>query len=355
MMRLLLISATLLLLYLSLSVLYQFDSNIAITIYDYVIDITVFTLLLCIAIIFVVSLIILRLIISFFMIPITIKRYFQHKQAIKTTQILIHTLSAIAANDKSYAKTISKKLNHKTCHAYQELYNFIQAQVAQDFDEQVQYLKQLVSSKDFGYFALKRLAQVLYQNKLYAQSEKYALLAFNMMEIDTEILVILMNCYGNLRNWSKFAFMVSKLHKVNKNALIEVANKVSEYYFEAAKDSLTSKEDNAALRFLELSLQYNQTYIPALDLYCILNVNAQTPTRSAQLLKTVFATNPSFAIAQMYMKATDITADDIYNELSNQIDQEQHQDLLLAIAAYLDLPKQIAALRRSITITSEER
>ena len=76
-----------------------------------------------------------------------------------------------------------------------------------------------------------------------------------------------------------------------------------------------------------------------------LNVNLGRGSSNLEILRSAFATNPSFDVAEMYIKSSNFTSLKIYESLADIVDPKNHQALFLAIAAYLGLPEKITFIR----------
>ena len=345
MIRLLGFCTILFLLYLSFILLEQLDSRILITAYDdYIIETTIFVSLGLIAITVCLIIIILKIISLFFEIPYLINKQLDKNNAQKTVALLMQAMAYLMLGDKQNSLLIIKKLPTKIKPEYQELYDIINAETEKDFEKQIQYFKQLTSSKNYNYFSLKRLAQIFHQRELFEQAEKYATLAYNLVEVDSDILEILIDCYAKLGIWNKFVVTVAKYSRVNPIRLTTLANKIAKHYLTTAKYYLELGEDKEAVHYLESALELYPTYLEALDLYFTINASLSKTTNRLSILKSAFTAEPSFAIAEIYIKFANMPADIIYKELSNQIDRRLYWHLLIAIATYLNLPEQIQAL-----------
>ncbi len=331
--------------YLGFSVLSQLDSKVIFTIADYQLETTLFTLAAGFVISVLFVLVTLKLVFLVFQTPAMIMEKLVTRKNQKTTSNLIRAMADLLIDNKTKASEELKAVIGSAKPEHKEIIELINAEIATDFDQKIQGYRWLVSSHYYNYFATKRLAQVFYNNRFYEQALDYAAKAFNSYESDSEILEILLHCHAKLGLWSKFAFIVTKFSKADKKRVEALTNKISEYYLLAAKDALEIGQDQEATGYLEQSLEFNPSYIAALDLYYALSINKHTNSENLEILEEAFILSPSFEIAEIYIRACDLPAQDIYNNLAKLVDQRQYYSVFLAIAAYLDLPEKAHYLR----------
>jgi tetratricopeptide (TPR) repeat protein len=254
-------------------------------------------------------------------------------------------MAKLLIGNKLKSAEIAKTVNPNISAENKELFNLILAESEGDIEQKIQYFKGLVGSKNFNYFALKRLAQIFHNREVYQRAEDYAIKAFNLNELDSDILEILIHCYANLSLWSKFTFVISKLSKVDPEKLSKLAGKVAEYYLLAAKNVLELGNDKEATNYLQSAFEFNPAYIEALELYLALNINLHQQNRNLEILESAFIANPCFEIMELYFRTSNLPAPRIYEELATIVDPKQHLGLFLAIAAYLNLPEKIMVLK----------
>lgn len=345
MVRFLIICISFFLLYIGFSFLGQFDSKTVLTTDDYSLETTLFTLIAFFILTVFVVLVILKTTFLVFELPHLIRKKLYAKKAQKIASSLLFATTQILAGDKDKALQIISKIGSEIKPEHQEQFNLILAESEEDFDKKIQYFSSLITSRAYGYFAAKRLSQLFFEHKLYQQAEDYAVRVFNLNEFDCDILEILIHCYAELKYWGKFAFSVSKLARVNDIRFAKISIDISKYYFQAAKSILEQGDDAQALDYLEHSLECDPANLEALDLLVSLNVNLGRGSSNLEILRSAFVTNPSFDVAEMYIKSSNFTSLKIYESLADIVDPRNHQALFLAIAAYLGLPEKITFIR----------
>lgn len=351
MVRFLIVCCTILVLYLSFSAVAEFDASISFYIYDYEIETTLFMLVTCFVLVLCAALIVLKLIFLIFEFPYLIKKRMHLRKARKVNHILTQSLVHLLANNKFKAADCSKKIARDVTGEQKDLYSLIQAEAEQDFDKKVDFYRLLIASKDYNYFAAKKLAKLFAQNGFYEQAEDYASRAFNINEFDSDVLVTLLDCYANQKIWNKFVFIVSKLARVDASKLSEVSGAISGYYMQAAKDALEKGEDHQAINYVESALELNPSNVEAVDFYLSLNLSLNRGEDNLEILQNALSINPSFEIAEIYIRTSNEEPEQIYDRLASLIDPQKYRSLFLAIAATLNLPHKVEILAQPKLLT----
>lgn len=345
MIRFLLICGIFFILYLSFSAVSQLDSIVTFTVYDYFLETTLFTFIAFFILFLILAIIVLRIVFLFFEFPYLLRKKMRMWKVQKVTFALMNSMSYLLIGNRLKAFENIKKLRDDIKAEHKEIYNLIYSEVEDEFDQKIQLYRTLTSSKDYNYFAVKRLAEIFYENGFYEQSEEYATRAFNLNEFDSDILMVLIKCYAKLNLWTKFIFVVSKLSQGDSKKLSLNSTLIAEYYFQAAKYMLERGEDQDAMHYIEYSLELNPGYIEAIDLYYSLNLSLNKGIDNSENLKLAFAANPCFEMAELFIKASNLTTDRIYEELAEIVPPQENRGLFLAIAARLGLSEKIDGLK----------
>lgn len=344
MIRFLAICCIFFVLYLSFLAVSAFDVYTTFTFYDYIVETTLFTILAALALLLFVTIILFRLLSIIFNFPHLIKKRFAIRRMQKVNNILMQSMSYLLANNKFKAAEITRRIEKDLKVEHKELYNLIQAESEENFEKKIEYYRLLSNSKDYSYFAFKRLASTFLQNNFYEQAEDHATRAFNLNEFDSDILEILLHCYAKQGTWNKFVFIVSKLNRVDSKKMNQISSEISKYYLQAAKDTLEKGEDHQAMNYIESALKLNPSDAEALDFYLSLNLSLNHGSDSLEIIQNAFKVNPSFEIAEIYMKISNSQPEKMYDELSSMVDPLKYRGLFLAVAAYLGLPQKIESL-----------
>lgn len=345
MIRLFISCAVFFLIYLGIVFLRELDTDVSFVVYDYFFETTLLSIIASFIILVFLSIAASKIIFLIFTLPFIIKKRLNLRKAQKTTNMLMQAISYILIDNKFKALDFCKKLEPTLQTEHKELFYLILAECEEEFDKKVHYFRTLSSSKDYNYFAAKRLSQIFYDNHFYEQSEDYATKVFNLNEFDLDILEILINCYAKLGYWSKFVFLVSKLSRVSQKKLSSISEEISEYYLLAAKYTLEIGDDVEAMGYIESALELNPGYLEALDLYLSLNLSFRNKANAFDAVKLAFEANPSFEIAELFIKIANSSESDIYDDLARIADPKKHEGLFLAIAARLNLIEKVKGLR----------
>lgn len=344
MVRFLIVCCTILILYLGFSAVAEFDANVSLQIIDYEIETTLFTLITCFVFALCAALIVLKLVFLIFDFPYLIKKRMHLRKAHRVNHALTQSMVYLLANNKFKAADYAKKVARDLASEQKDLYNLIQAEAEEDFDKKVDYYRVLINSKDYNYLAAKRLSTVFIRGGFYEQAEDYASRAFNINEFDSDVLINLLECYANQKLWNKFVYVISKLARVDAKKLKEISSLISDYYVQAAKDTLEKGEDHQAINYIESALELNPSNTAAVDFYLSLNLSLNRGEDNLEILQNALSINPSFEIAEIYIRASSEEPEQIYDRLASLINPQKYRSLFLAIAAVLNLPHKVEAL-----------
>lgn len=349
--KLFLILISILALYLGFTVITRFDTATLITIGDYAIQTTLFTLCVGFIAVILVTVITLNIVSFIFGLPFAIQQTLHSKKLQNYTNLLLLATTQIIIDNKQKARKILNKIQSDIKTEHQEQFTLLLATAGDEFDHQIEHLVGLANSNNYGYYALKKLAQLFYSKQLYKEAENYAVKAFNINEFDIEIMQILLHCYGQMHLWTKLGFIISKIKLTSEATLSNLSNKISEYYFTAAKSVVEQGNDAEALNYLDLSLHYTPSYVEALSIYISLNNNLNHNANIQSILKAAFTAKPSFEIAELYIRSSNLTNLRVYEELAELVDPKMEMSVFLSIAAFLDLPDKIALLKEQKLLT----
>jgi len=225
---------------------------------------------------------------------------------------------------------------------YKAHIHFIIVHYTKDFSQTITSLQYLIST-EYKIFATKKLANI------YLGIGKFKE-ALNLVETlpssnDIELLLLMLNIYSKLRLYNKFSVIINKLDKLDKSSLAYHKDTIAYCYFNAAHDLINNNgSDNEAKSFLEAALLHKPDMLEAIELYCVVNVNLGQSQKNISLLENGFSNFPSFELFELYLRFTNDTNQEIYNNLCSLIDKSKNLNLLLSIAAYLKLFEEIEKL-----------
>ena len=347
MIRFLILSIAVFCLYFAFTSIINFDSQLVFNFYDYHIETTIFTFVVAFLAIQLALYITLKFIFLFFNIPTLIRKRWRRKKLQQINSKLFSAISELIMGNKEKSLSISKKLlpDIKNNNDKGNITNLILAETEKSFTKKANYLRTLANKKNYSIYAAKSLASIFYDNGYYNDAEEYAVKAFNEDDTDTSIMLLLIRIYAKLEMWGKLIFIMSKLQRANSKLLTENAREFAKYYYQAAKNSLILEEDEEAIALLKSALELKPDYIEALNLFTELNTNIKNSSTLRDILESAFSVKPCFEIAEIYIKCSDKSKDDIYNSLAKLAKADKHNVLFLAIAAYLDLPEKIREMK----------
>lgn len=347
MIRFLILCTLFFLLYLGFSAIGEFDSTINLSVYGYTIETTLFAFGAIFLTLTLILLIALRLIFLVFDLPTIIRKQWFKRKLKHVNAKLLGAIAELMMGNRQKSVEMTTRILPELEEENKNLVTLIKATGEDSFDKKVSYLRYLVDKKHYSIYAARTLAEIFFSNSQYHEAEGYAVKAFNEDDTDTGIMLILIKIYAKLAMWPKMVFIVSKLQRADNKLLLSHAEEIAVYYYNAARDALESGDDVEAVKFLQSSLELKPDYIDALILFTELNINMQNTASILTVLKAAFIARPCFEIALMYIKSCKSSVNAIYGTLASIVKPGEHNELFLALAAYLDLPDKIKEIKES--------
>lgn len=221
--------------------------------------------------------------------------------------------------------------------------HFIILRYTKDFTQTITSLKYLMSNSEYKNYATKKLVHIyLGIGKL---EEALVLVESLPNNNDIEALLLALDAYAKLKLYSKFSNVVNKLNKLDKNLWADYQDKIANYFFDAAKNSMIINSNNNEVKFLlDSALLYKSNMFEAIELYCSFNEKLNQAQKNIALIKGAFSVNPSFELFQLYLRYASEENVEIYNSLILLINKEKHFNLFLIMASYLKLFDEIEKL-----------
>lgn len=335
-------------LYFGFTLVTHFDSALELTLFDYQIETTSFTFLAIFIITQLLLAIILKTLFWFFDMPRFLKDKWQKKKMTRVNQKLLYAFAKLLMGNRQEAISLTNQLISDIDHKNQEIISLILAEAEIGIDKKIQYLSQLTDKKYYSLYASKNLAELFYNNDDYKMAEKYAVKAFNEDDTDAQLMLVLARIYASVGSWNKMLFVITKLQKSDDKLFVIHAKEIAKFYYEAAKSYIQSDSDEEALRYLENALEIYPSYIEALSLFVEISNNMKNTASTLKMLKSVFALEPCFEIALMYINNSHSSEGAIYGTLASIVSPSKYPELFISIAAYLKLFDNVEEIRNSI-------
>lgn len=341
-----------LLIYLIFKVAGEYDTIIQFIVYGYQVELTLFTFGTVYFISQICFLTAIKSISAVLYIPKLIKKKWYRLQVTQGNRALVNVLTQLVMNNHKKSLLLTNIVPHKV-DCDEDVISLITAEVQDNFDTKIHHYRKLIDTQHYSRYALKKLAEICYNNTHLKQAEDYAIRALNNDDKDKELQLMLINIYARLEEWPKLVFIITQLQRVNSNIIVDKAKEIASYYCQAAKSYLQDGFDKEALQFLEYALMLHPINIEALTLFIELltNIKHSKSKDILQILRVAFSSRPCFELAMMYTRhATTASSEEIYSALSSFVKPDQHVALFLALAAYLGLIERITELKESMYI-----
>ena len=341
--RLLLICIIFLLSYFGFLALSQLDSVVSLNLYNFYIETTFFTFITVFILSLLLCFIDFKMIFLILDLPLTVKDFFHSRQINNNNSLLIQSMAEYIIGENSKAISSVKKITSYLKPENNEFYLLFMAEIEKVPEKQIQLFHKLEKSKYYAAFVTKRLAGLYYKSSMYSTAEEYAVKSFNQNESDSETLEILIDCYAKLSSWTKLAFLIAKLSRLDPIKYNSIKGKLADYSVLAAKHMMENNQKEDAANSLELAMKLVPSHYEALTLSFSLGYTKSS--KNIEILNAAFIDNPSFEVAQLYKQFALMPLEKIYEDLAKLIDPNQYLGLFLSIAAYYDLPDKIGELR----------
>jgi uncharacterized membrane-anchored protein len=338
--RFLLVSITLLLLFVGFTFFKNVDYVAFLKIGDYVLESSIFTLVAFLILTTLFLIIFLKTIFFFFDLPFLIKKKWRIKKEQKINESILQSAIYLLIKEKSKAYQLVRKIDVSSIEnkLYGELLKIITAKTNPDLEQKITYYKSVMENPEYEFYVLRSLARISYKAGALMQAQEYALKAFNFNKSDGKILEILIYCYANSGLWDKFDETVQSLIKTDQGRLNKLADDIVSFYIKAAKETLAEGDDKSTQDMLERALSIDPVNPLCLELYIAINLNNKKEDKIVNMLEQAFKAKPSLAIAEIYAKFSELGPEQIYQTLSSLAEVNDHLPVFLSIASYLNLP-----------------
>jgi hypothetical protein len=334
------------LLYLGFGFINQYDSALSVSFLDYRLTTSAFFLVVTIFFGYAIFAVILKAISLILSIPSALSNKMKDSRSQNINRDLLDCYSFAITGDEDALRRVSARIKNQLPSELSKHLSLILSTADYDHEQKAYHLRYLLENNSYPAFASLELAKYFLRHKYYKQGLEYAQKYLHFGSEDQEILCILTEIYGELRLWDGFNAAVRKLKDFDCKIDENLSCKISGYFLVAAKDCLSIGSDSEAMEYLENGLLYKAYDIEILDLICSLNVNRGYIEKNRQLLESVFASNPSFEIFEVYFRSVNMPASEIYSSLSSLADPRKHIGLFIGIAAFLDLDDTVEFLKQ---------
>lgn len=326
-------------LYFAFTYIKQYDFDLLVQFQEY--RITINTIAFVVLTITACLLVLLLINICCSSITFLLKLFGLKKRSLYKEQVmhLLKIFKYIALNQKSKASNILPKIRNNINEKLLTEYNIAASILKSDVSDQISSLSYLAKDSEFKNFARNRLAKTFFNLGLYDK----ALAIIDSSADDSELLEMLCDIYAEKEEWGKFKNVADKLLKIVNTK--QIREKITNYYIKVAKYYINN--DNESSIYLDACLAIDASNIRAIDLYCSLNIKLERGTNNVAILDNAFKNSPSFKIFELYTTNVDMDLQQIYQQLSNLVDAQDHREVFLSIAAYCNIAySEYAALVR---------
>lgn len=354
MFRLLLLCIAFFLLYIGFAYISSYDTYVDFAFGNYHVETTLFTFSIAILFCLIIVLSGLKLLFLLLDLPQIIKNKAYRNRLQRLNHKALKAVADLLMGNKAEALDLAGRVVLDNQEENADILHLIKAEKSSSFDQKIKHLRILSEKKSYNKYAIKKLAELFYENSHYAEAEEYAVMSFNKDDTDTETMLLLVRIYAKKSSWDKMVFVVSKIQRADSALLESVSEEFAKYYYMAAKNALAAEQDEEAAKFLESALKLKLDYLEALILYTEIKIGMKQTAEILRVLRSAYSYKPTFAIAELFIECSRSSSEAMYNTLASIVEPKNHPGLYLALAAYLDLPERIEELRKISVKTTND-
>lgn len=354
MIRLLMVTVFIAILYLSFSFVSSYDTNVHLQFLDYSVTISSFFLIATVIVGSIAIAFISKILALILNAPSIISSKIKTSKMQHITKQIIEGYALSASGNADEAHRLINRIKHDLPIELATHSHLILSAADPNPEQRTHHLRYLLDHGEYKGFAAKELARYFSQHKYYQQALDYTEQALHSRDNDPELLQIAFVIYAEMLMWDEFEDAVVRLKRSNPELSDTTNFDIAHYYFNASKDSLAGGEDDKAIYYLEKALTHRIDLIEAANLLCELLINKGNIQKSKQFLSNAFIASPSFQLFELYAKASNSSDKEIYNEISLLADPKEHLGLFIAIATYLGLDLRAKSLvQDSLAVTQD--
>jgi len=208
------------------------------------------------------------------------------------------------------------------------------------FNTKLHYAKEILDTSPYKFLIARHLASQALKEESYHYSLEFALIAFKLDKKDPDLLELMINIYAALESWNKMEEMMRLLGNVDKSRIDAI--KISNYYLKAAKQFIGLGQIRDSGYYLKKCLEYKPYSIECIEL--ISQIHTDLKDISLQkIIEDAFALKPDFTLFKIYYKhfKNSMSSDDMYNNLSKDLDKTHHVGLLISMAYFLNVKREL--------------
>ena len=266
MIRLLMITIFIAILYLSFSLISSYDTNVHLQFLDYSINISSFFLIAMAIIGSIFVAFVSKILALILNAPSIISGKIKTSKMQHITKQIIESYALSASGKADDACRLINRIKSELPPEFTIHSHLILSATDPNPEHRTHHLRYLLDHGEYKSFAAKELARYFAQHKYYQQALDYAEQALDAREYDADLLQISVGIYAEMLMWDEFEEVVDKLKKLTPELSETTSKDIARYYFTAAKDELASGEDDKAIYYLEQALTYQVDLSEAVSL-----------------------------------------------------------------------------------------
>jgi hypothetical protein len=136
--------------------------------------------------------------------------------------------------------------------------------------------------------------------------------------------------------------MIEMLRNIDINKFDLIKVKISTHYLKVAKQFIGLGELNESIFYLKKCLEYKPDFYKCIELISNIHLESKEIDLKA-IIENAFSISPSFNLFMIYYQnyKNYMLSADIYKRLVGVINQNDHKELVIAIAYFLNMQKEL--------------
>jgi len=306
---------------------------------------SIFLILVLVALKFAISALTHTVRMPFALVRHAIEKAKQSKEQKLMKQVCDLTHQVLLGSTDNVQKTISKLLNNteNLPKDIDEHLRILLLKIDISFNTKLYYAREILREvTPYKFLIARHLAAQALKEESYHYSLELALIAFKLDDKDPNLLELMIDIYAALESWNKMEEMMRLLDKIDKERISTIKEKISNYYLKAGKQFIGLGQIRDSGYYLKKCLEYKPDFIECIELVSQIQVDL----KDFSLHKTIeeaFALKPDFALFKIYYKhfKNSMSSEEMYNNLSKDLDKSDHVGLLISIAYFLNIKKEL--------------
>lgn len=254
-----------------------------------------------------------------------------HRVLLGSTASVQKTVAKLLSNSGNLSKDVNEHLR------------ILSLKIDTSFNTKLYYAREILNESNPHQFLIARyLAAQGLEEEAYHYSLEFALIAFKLDSKDAKLLELMIDIYADLESWNKMEEIMRLLSNVDKNRIFVIKDKISCYYYKAAKQFIGLGQIRDSGYYLKKCLEYKPDSIGCIELMSQIQIDLKGISLQ-KIIEDAFAIKPDFTLFKIYYKhfKNSMSSEDMYYNLTKDLDKSDNVGLLISMAYFLNVKKEL--------------